>query len=475
MTQKITIQQVTIIEGHAKITIYVNDDGKVDRAYFHVDQFRGFEKFSEGRMYYEMPVITPRICGICPVSHHLAAAKACDAIISADIPRPAKLLRELMHMGQVIQSHSMHFFELAGPDLIFGWDADPKIRNVVGIIEANPELALKAVRLRKFGQEIIAKLGGRRIHPSYAVPGGVNNTLSIKDRDELLKEIDTMISYIQEGISIAKDWIEKNKETVKEFGVFSSGYMGLVTEEGGLELYDGKVKLIDKDGNLLELFDGASYLNYIGEHVEDWSYLKFPFYKKLGWPDGVYRVGPLARLNVAEKIDTPLAQEEFKNFKSINGGKPVEGSLYYHYARLIEDLFAVERAKEILLDPDILSDDILIRTDKILPEGVGVIEAPRGTLFHHYWVDDKGAIVKANLIVATGHNNWAMNKGVEEVAKRYIDGKNLTEGMLNRVEGLIRCYDPCLSCSTHAVGKMPMVIDIVSSSTGEVIGSVKRD
>jgi NAD-reducing hydrogenase large subunit len=475
MTQKITIQPVTRIEGHAKITIYVNDDGKVDRAYFHVDQFRGFEKFSEGRMYYEMPVITPRICGICPVSHHLAAAKACDAIISADIPRPAKLLRELMHMGQVIQSHSMHFFELAGPDLIFGWDADPKIRNVVGIIEANPELALKAVRLRKFGQEIIAKLGGRRIHPSYAVPGGVNNTLSIKDRDELLKEIDTMISYIQEGISIAKDWIEKNKETVKEFGVFSSGYMGLVTEEGGLELYDGKVKLIDKDGNLLELFDGASYLNYIGEHVEDWSYLKFPFYKKLGWPDGVYRVGPLARLNVAEKIDTPLAQEEFKNFKSINGGKPVEGSLYYHYARLIEDLFAAERAKELLLDPDILSDDILIRTDKILPEGVGVIEAPRGTLFHHYWVDDKGAIVKANLIVATGHNNWAMNKGVEEVAKRYIDGKNLTEGMLNRVEGLIRCYDPCLSCSTHAVGKMPMVIDIVSSSTGEVIGSVKRD
>jgi|YelNatPaOPRAMG01_1025707.scaffolds.fasta_scaffold15775_3 NAD-reducing hydrogenase large subunit len=475
MTQKITIQPVTRIEGHAKITIYVNDDGKVDRAYFHVDQFRGFEKFSEGRMYYEMPVITPRICGICPVSHHLAAAKACDAIISADIPRPAKLLRELMHMGQVIQSHSMHFFELAGPDLIFGWDADPKIRNVVGIIEANPELALKAVRLRKFGQEIIAKLGGRRIHPSYAVPGGVNNTLSIKDRDEILKEIDTMISYIQEGISIAKDWIEKNKETVKEFGVFSSGYMGLVTEEGGLELYDGKVKLIDKDGNLLELFDGASYLNYIGEHVEDWSYLKFPFYKKLGWPDGVYRVGPLARLNVAEKIDTPLAQEEFKNFKSINGGKPVEGSLYYHYARLIEDLFAAERAKEILLDPDILSDDILIRTDKILPEGVGVIEAPRGTLFHHYWVDDKGAIVKANLIVATGHNNWAMNKGVEEVAKRYIDGKNLTEGMLNRVEGLIRCYDPCLSCSTHAVGKMPMVIDIVSSSTGEVIGSVKRD
>lgn len=475
MAQKITIQPVTRIEGHARITIYVNDDGKVDRAYFHVDQFRGFEKFSEGRMYYEMPIITPRICGICPVSHHLASAKACDAIISADIPRPAKLLRELMHMGQVIQSHSMHFFELAGPDLIFGWDADPKIRNVVGIVEANPELALKAVKLRRFGQEIIAKLAGRRIHPNYAVPGGVNNTLSVKDRDELLSEIDIMISYIQEGISLAKDWIEKNKETVEEFGVLSTGYMGLVTDEGGLELYDGKVKLIDKDGNLLELFDGSKYLDYIGEHVEDWSYLKFPFYKKLGWPDGVYRVGPLARLNVAEKIDTPLAQEEFKNFKSINGGKPVEGSLYYHYARLIEDLFAAERAKELLLDPDILSDDIVTTTGKILPEGVGVIEAPRGTLIHHYWVDNKGTIVKANLIVATGHNNWAMSKGVEEVAKRYVDGKNLTEGMLNRVEGLIRCYDPCLSCSTHAVGKMPMVINIISSSTGEVIGSVKRD
>lgn len=475
MTQKITIQPVTRIEGHAKITIYVNDDGKVDRAYFHVDQFRGFEKFSEGRPFYEMPIITPRICGICPVSHHLAAAKACDAIISADIPRPAKLLRELMHMGQVIQSHSMHFFELAGPDLILGWDADPKIRNVVGLVEANPELAIKAVKLRKFGQEVIAKLAGRRIHPNYAVPGGVNNTLSVKDRDELLKDIDTMISYIQEGIVLAKDWIEKNKAMAEEFGVFSTGYMGLVSEDDALELYDGKIKLIDKDGNLLELFDRSEYLNYIGEHVEDWSYLKFPFYKKLGWPDGVYRVGPLARLNVASNINTPLAQEEFKNFKSINGGKPVEGSLYYHYARLIEDLYAAERAKELLLDPDILSDDIRIDTGKILHEGVGVIEAPRGTLFHHYWVDEKGTILKANLIVATGHNNWAMSKGVEEVAKRYVDGKNLTEGMLNRVEGLIRCYDPCLSCSTHAVGKMPMVIDIVSTSSGEVIGSIKRE
>jgi len=284
-----------------------------------------------------------------------------------------------------------------------------------------------------------------------------------------------MIPYIQEGVALAKDWIEKNRTMVEEFGVFSTGYMGLVNEDGGLELYDGKVKLIGKDGNLLELFDRSEYLNYIGEHVEDWSYLKFPFYKKLGWPEGVYRVGPLARLNVATKINTPLAQEEFKNFKSINGGKPVEGSLYYHYARLIEDLYAAERAKELLLDQDILSDDILVTTDKILPEGVGVIEAPRGTLFHHYWVDEKGSITRANLIVATGHNNWAMSKGVEEVAKRYVDGKNITEGMLNRVEGLIRCYDPCLSCSTHAVGKMPMVIDIVSKSTGEVIKSIKRE
>ena len=473
MNRKITIEPITRIEGHAKVTIHLDDEGKVERAYFHVTQFRGFEKFCEGRMYFEMPQITPRICGICPVSHHLASAKACDDLIGAEPPRPAKLLRELMHMGQIIQSHSMHFFHLASPDLLLGFDADPAVRNIVGIIEANPELALKAVKLRKFGQEIISHVSGRRIHSNLAVPGGVNKALTVEERDALLGQIDEMISYIQEGIGIAKGWLEENRETVERFANFPSGYMGLV-KDGALELYDGTVRLKGKDGSILEEFDGANYLHYIGEHVEPWSYLKFPFYRKMGYPDGSYRVGPLGRLNVADKISTPLANEEFKHFKALGDGRPVEPSLYYHHARLIEDLYAAERAKELLEDPDILSTDLRTEPGEFKGEGIGVIEAPRGTLFHHYWADEEGKITKVNLIVATGNNNWAMCKSVEEVAKLYVDGKRLTEGMLNRVEAAIRAYDPCLSCSTHAMGQMPIVLELYGAG-GKMVDRLVRN
>ncbi|MGB9843764.1 MAG: Ni/Fe hydrogenase subunit alpha [Caldisericia bacterium] len=474
MNKKILINPVTRIEGHARVTIFLNDEGKVDEAYLHIDQFRGFEKFSEGRYFAEMPIITPRICGICPISHHLASAKATDEILGVDIPRPAKLLRELIHMGQIIQSHSMHFFELAGPDLIFGWDADPRIRNVVGLIQANPELALKAVKLRKFGQRIIELVAGRRIHPTFAIPGGVNQALDPKARDEILSGIDEMISYLEEGIKIAVDYIEKNKEVCEKFASFPSGYMGLIKEDGSLELYNGKIRFMNRDGKVLNDFDDKDYLKYIGERVEDWSYLKFPYYKPLGWPDGVYRVGPLGRLNASDKISTPIANEHMKNFKKINDGKPVEGSIYFHYARLIEAIYGLERAREILEDKDSLSQNVLISGEVKNEEGIGVIEAPRGTLIHHYWVDEKGTIKKVNLIVATGHNNWAMSKSVESVAKGFIDGKNLTEGMLNRVEGAIRCYDPCLSCSTHAIGKMPLLIELYDSN-GNLINFVKRD
>ena len=474
MGRKVTIEPVTRIEGHARVTIHIDDDGKVEHAYFHVDQFRGFERFSQGRMFFEMPSITPRICGICPVSHHLVSAKACDQIAGVEPPRPAKLLRELMHMGQMIQSHSMHFFYLAGPDLVFGFDADPAIRNVVGIIGANPELALKAVSLRKYGQEIIRTLSGRRIHPKFAVPGGVNKALTRKERDEMLAPIDDMIGYMQEGLAIAKQWIGANQDVVQRFANFRSGYMGLVdAETGALELYDGPVRLIDRDGKLLEQYDGHNYLDYIAEHVEDWSYLKFPYYKKLGWPDGVYRVAPLGRLNVADCISTPLANEEFKVFKAISDG-PVEPSLYMHYARLIEDVYAAERAREILEDPDILSTDIINESHTITGEGVGVIEAPRGTLFHHYKTDANGQLTDVNLIVATGHNNWAMSNSVDMVAKEFVDGNNLTEGMLNRVEAAIRAYDPCLSCSTHAIGQMPLLIE-VRGPGGELVNRIQRD
>jgi NAD-reducing hydrogenase large subunit len=472
--QKITIEPVTRIEGHAKVTIHLNDGGGVERAYLHINEFRGFEKFCEGRLYFEMPVITPRICGICPVSHHLASAKACDELAGSPPPRPATLLRELMHMGQVIQSHGMHFFELAGPDLLLGFDADPAVRNVVGLIQANPALALKAVRLRKFGQEIIKTLGGRKVHPNFAIPGGVNKALQPAERDAILAGVDEAIDTIRLGLSIMKDWAEKHQEDIQRFAVFPTGYFGLITPEGGLELYDGECRLIDSRGQRLEQFAGRRYLDYIAEHVEDWSYLKFPYYKKMGWPNGVYRVGPLGRLNVAEKVDTPLASEEFRLFKNLNGGKPVENTLYYHYARLIETLFAAERVKVLLDDPDILSTDILNTRKEFKGEGVGVIEAPRGTLFHHYWADENGQLQRVNLIVATGHNNWAMSHAVDSVAKTYFQPGNLNEGFLNRVEAAVRAYDPCLSCSTHALGQMPLVVEVVDQA-GAVVASLRRD
>jgi len=474
VAQKITIEPVTRIEGHAKVTIRMKDETTVEHAYLHVNEFRGFEKFCEGRMVFEMPFITPRICGICPVSHHLAAAKAGDEVLGCPPPRPATLLRDLMHMGQVIQSHGMHFFELAGPDLILGFDADPEVRNVVGLIGANPELALKAVNLRKFGQCIIETVGGRRIHPTFAVPGGVNKALALSSRDELLAGVNEAIATTKIGLSIIKDWAEKNMEDIQKFAVLKSGYFGLVTPQNGLELYDGNIRLVDQVGQQLELFDGRNYLDYIAEHVEPWSYLKFPYYKKMGWPNGVYRVGPLGRLNAVDKIETPLAQEEMLIWKSINGGKPVENTLYYHYARLIEVLFAIERARILLEDPDILSTDILNTRHDFKGEGVGVIEAPRGTLFHHYWTRPNGQLTRVNLIVATGHNNWAMSESVDSVAKTYINGNKVHEGLLNRVEAAIRAHDPCLSCSTHAVGQMPLEIEIVDPE-GNLVKTISRN
>jgi NAD-reducing hydrogenase large subunit len=395
-----------------------------------------------------------------PVSHHLAAAKASDALTGQTPPRPASLLRELMHMGQIVQSHGMHFFELAGPDLLLGFDAAPEIRNVVGLIGANPELTVKAVQLRKFGQQVIKTLGGRKIHPVFAVPGGVNKALTIVERDSILEGVEAAIATTQIGLQI--------------IAVFPTGYFGLTTPENGLELYDGNVRLISREGTELERFPIANYLDFIAEHVEPWSYLKFPYYKKLGYPDGVYRVGPLGRLNLAEKIDTPLANDELKIFKSLNNGKPVENTLYYHYARLIEVLFGIERIRALCEDPDILSTDILNTRKDYKGHGVGVIEAPRGTLIHDYTADENGKLLKVNLIVSTGHNNWAMSNAVDSVAKTYVKGPDIHEGMLNRVEAAIRAYDPCLSCSTHAVGQMPIELDIIAPD-GSLVKTLKRD
>jgi NAD-reducing hydrogenase large subunit len=474
VSKTIEINPISRIEGHGKVIIQLDDSGNVADARFHVTQFRGFEKFCEGRVFWEMPVITPRICGICPVSHHLGAAKAGDAILGVELTRPAKLLRELMHMGQTLQSHALHFFYLASPDLLLGMDADPAKRNVIGLIAENPELAVKGVKLRSFGQTIIQKLGGKKVHPNGAVPGGMNTALSTADRDHFLEQIGWAIADAQAAIGIIRSYYEKNNDFVCTCASFPTGYLGLVDESNNLELYDGKLRLIDQKGEVLEdQFDPSDYLSIIAEHVEDWSYLKFPFYKKMGYPTGIYRTGPLARLNVSQGISTPLANAELKNFKKLGNNGIVEGSLYYHYARLIELLYSIERIQQLLEDKDICSTDLIVTSSKYNEQGVGVLEAPRGTLFHHYWVDDTGKIQRVNLIVATGNNNAAMNKAVYEVARTYIKNGKITEGILNRVEAAIRCYDPCLSCSTHALGQMSLNMQVIAPG-GQIIEEITR-
>ena len=476
MATKITIEPVTRIEGHAKVTIHLDNRGRVETARLHVNEFRGFEKFCEGRLFYEMPLITERICGICPVSHHLASAKACDEIFGVTIPRPARILRELMHMGQLIQSHAMHFFELAGPDLLLGFDADPAIRNVVGLFQRNPDLTRQAVALRKFGQEIIARVGDRKIHPNFAIPGGVNKALSVADRDGILAAFPQMLAIAQTGLALMKAWAEAHRDELNTFAVFPTAYMGMVDETDALTLYDGQIRLVDAQRRPIARFNAREYLTFVAEHVENWSYLKFPYYKPLGWPDGVYRVGPLGRLNAATRCSTPLAQVEYDIFQALCGGKVISGTLYYHYARLVELIYALEHAQQLLLDGDITSTDLRVDGKVKNHRGVGVIEAPRGTLWHDYHVDDDGRLVRVNLIVATGNNNYAMSRAVEEVAKASIPagGATVPEGALNRIEAAIRAYDPCLSCSTHALGQMPLEVSVFDAA-GNPVTSRTRD
>jgi NAD-reducing hydrogenase large subunit len=463
MAKTITIAPVSRVEGHGKVTIQLNDRNEVERSHFHVVEFRGFEKFCQGRLASEMPVITTRICGICPVSHHLASAKACDDALEVAIPPAAAKLRELMHMGQFIHSHALHFFYLAAPDFVLGPASDPALRNVVGIAQADPELAKKAIRLRQIGQDTIDRVGGRPIHPVTAIPGGMSRPLSHEDRFHSSKDMDEAVELAKLAISIGKGVYEKYADLVPKFAPIKTNYMGLV-KNGNLEFYDGVLRLIDQNGQRLEEFDPCDYLQYLGEHVEDWSYLKFPFYKKNGYPGGVYRVAPLARLNVADAISTPLANKEFGRWKKLANGGAVHDTLYYHYARLIELLYAVERARELLADDEIVSADVRVKVDRKAGEGVGVIEAPRGTLIHHYWLDDCGKIEKLNLIVATVQNNPAMDMSVNEVAREFVKGGKIEEGALNMVEMAVRCYDPCLSCATHAIGHMPLVIELVDAA-----------
>ncbi len=473
MARTITIDPVTKVEGHGKVTIQLDDNGNVTESHFYIQEFRGFEKFCEGRMAWEMPVITTRICGICPVSHHLASAKACDDLFGVDIPPTAKMLRELMHMCQMIHSHALHFFYLAAPDLLFGLDAPPEQRNVIGVLNANPDLGKKAIRLRQIGQSSIEKVGGRSIHPVSAIPGGMSKALSHESRFIMIKEMAEALELAKLALGAVKGVNEKYRDLIPTFASFKTKYMGLVND-GALELYDGTLRLIDENGGIIEDFDPKDYLNHIAEHTEDWTYLKFPYHKKSGWPNGVYRVAPLGRLNIAERISTPLANAELKEFKQLNGGKPVEDSLYYHYARIIELLYAIEWAQELLQNDDIVCKDVRVPVARQAGEGVGVIEAPRGTLIHHYKADDLGKLEKVNIIVSTAHNYSSMDRAVNEVAKMVLKNNRVEESLLNQVEMAIRCYDPCLSCATHQMGKMPLEVQIVTSG-GEIAKTVRRD
>jgi NAD-reducing hydrogenase large subunit len=475
MGRKITIEPVTRVEGHGKVTIHMDDKNNVSDSRLHIVEFRGFERFAQGRPYWEMPVLVQRLCGICPVSHHLAAAKALDVIVGADKLTPTgEKMRRLMHHGQMFQSHALHFFHLASPDLLLGFDADPAIRNVIGVALNFKDLAVQGVMMRKFGQEVIRATAGKKIHGTGAIPGGINKNLSIAERDEFLKgadplNIDKMIDWAQAAIDLFKDFHSKNKEYIDGFAEFPSNHLSLVRKDGAMDLYDGVLRAVDTNGKkILDDVNYQEYLNYVGEEVKSWSYMKFPYLKSLGKKDGWYTVGPLARLNTADFIPTPKAQKEFEIYKAYTNGKPNNMSMHMHWARLIELLHSGEVIKDLLNDPDLQKNDLVTKGAK-RREGVGLVEAPRGTLFHHYRINDDDQVVMANLIVSTTNNNEPMNRAVNVVAKAAMNGQaQISEGMMNKVEMAIRAYDPCLSCATHAIGQMPLHVQIVDAH-GSVI------
>jgi NAD-reducing hydrogenase large subunit len=464
----ITIHPVSRIEGHAKITIHLDDEGQVAGTQFHVTQIRGFEKFTEGRPYYEMPSITARICGICPVSHLLASVKACDAIMAVRIPEAAAKLRELLHCAQFVQSHALSFFHLSAPDLLLGMDYDPAKRNVAGLLEEHPEALRDGIALRKFGQQAVERLAKERIHPSWTVPGGVNAPLDAHAREKILAELPSAQAIVRRTLGLWKRTLDQFPEETAAFGNAPTMYAGLVGPDGSLRLYDGRLRFVDAEGGMVaDQVPAEDYAAHIGEAAVADSYLKAPYYKPRGYPDGIYRVGPLARLNTAERCGTPEADAELAEYRQ-RLGRVVQSGFHYHYARLVEATYALERMHELLDDPAILATKVRARAGVNSPEGVGIIEAPRGVLIHHYRVNDDGAIVWANLIVATGHNNLAISKGVEQVARRFVSGRRIQEGALNRVSALVRAYDPCLSCSTHALGTVPVHMSLIGPD-GELL------
>jgi NAD-reducing hydrogenase large subunit len=470
MSKEIVIDPVTRIEGHSKITIKLDDSGEVQDALFHVTQLRGFEKFAEGRPFHEMPSLMARICGICPVSHLVASSKACDNLMSVSIPPTAAKLRRIMNLAQIAQSHALSFFYLSSPDMLLGMDADPAIRNIVGVAQNHPSLAKDGIALRRIGQTIIEILGGKRIHPGWCVPGGVNKPLATEDRDAILAMLPEAIAKAEASLEWFTPQLDKFKEEIAILANFPSLFMGLVGPDGELETYDGDLRIVDSAGTIVvDRLNPVEFKSIIAEYDTPFSYLKSPYYIPSGYPAGMYRVGPLARLHIANKCGTPRADNWFTVFKQLDQN----ASFNYHYARLVEILYAYEKIEQLLNEPDILSDHVRAFAAPNSMEGIGVSEAPRGTLMHHYKIDKDGLMTYVDLVIATGHNNLAMNKGITQAAKHYIHGGHATQGMLNRVEAVIRAYDPCLSCSTHADGHLALRVQLVDPS-GTVVEEITR-
>ena len=471
MGKQIVIQPITRIEGHAKVTIQLDDAGNVADTKFKVVELRGFEKFCIGRPVEELPRIVTSICGVCPWSHHLASAKATDAIFGVEIPPTGKKLRDLCNSIAYTEEHILHFFFLSGPDFVMGPDADYSVRNVIGIAQSNPEIGQKVVRNRHLGTQMLDIVSGKSIHPVTAVPGGFSKPLTIKERDKVLPMAEEVLEFAKFSMAFAKESIfPKYLDTVKSLGVINTGFLGTVTDDGTLNLYDGKLRLMKPDGSY-EDFAYEQYADYISEKIEDWTYMKFPYAKSWGDgfsmdvddPKGIYRVNSLARINVADRMATPLAQKEFEEFREAFG-RPAQLTLLYHWARLIELLYSAEHVVELLNDPDITSRETRTAVTPRAASGIGCVEAPRGTLFHDYETDDKGMITNLNLIVATTQNNAPINMSVNQAAKALIKNGNYDQGILNRVEMAIRAYDPCLSCSTHTLdGQIAVQVDILDT------------
>jgi len=466
--RRVAIDPVSRVEGHGKVTLLLDEQDRVHQVRLHIVEFRGFEKFIQGRPYWEAPVMVQRLCGICPVSHHLAASKAMDMIVGATLTPTAEKVRRLMHYGQILQSHALHFFHLCSPDLLFGFDSDVAKRNIVGIAAAYPEIAKQGVLLRKFGQEVIRVTAGKRIHGTGSIPGGVNKNVSLEERDYLLQDAEQMVAWSRDAVGITRKLFEQNLELYNNFGRFDAHTLNLVRADGAMDLYHGGLRARDMNGaTLFDHYDYRHYWDVIFEDVKPWSYMKFPFLRSMGPDTGWYRVGPLTRVTQCDFIPTPLAEAERKAFIAFDGGRPAGATLGFHWARMIEMLHAAEMIRELLHDPDLQGTDLVSKGER-QERGVGVIEAPRGTLIHHYKVDEHDQITRCNLIVSTTHNNQAMNEAIRQVARQFIDGRKLTEGLLNHIEVAIRAFDPCLSCATHALGKMPLELELLDAEGNNV-------